>query len=125
MTVIWVWLVGLTTKILKKFQGRAQIKAFLNIPKGCIAYVIKAPFKGIPCLNAFPGRVKKWYVKKCRNFGQTLEFLKDFCYKPNQPDPNNNQIIAFSESGFLNNKFLNTPKGCTRNYYYYYDYHKE
>ncbi len=53
------------------------------------------------------------YVKKCRNFGQALEFLKDFCYKPNQLDPNNSQIIAFLESKFLNDKFLNTPKGCT------------
>ena len=52
------------------------------------------------------------YVKKCRNLGQTLEFLKGFCYKLNQPDPNNSQIIAFLESKFLNNKFLNTPKGC-------------
>ena len=44
--------------------------------------------------------------------GQTLEFLKDFCYKPNQPGPNNSQIIAFLESKILNNK-LNTPKGCS------------
>ena len=35
MTVIWTWLVGLLTEILKKFQGLAQITAFLNIPKGC------------------------------------------------------------------------------------------
>ena len=35
MTVIWAWLVGFITEILKKFQGLAQITAFLNIPKGC------------------------------------------------------------------------------------------
>ncbi len=35
MTVIWVWLVGLLTETLNKFQGLAQITAFLNIPKGC------------------------------------------------------------------------------------------
>ena len=51
------------------------------------------------------------YVKKCRNLGQTLEFLKDFCYKPNQPGSNNSQILAFLESELLNNGFLNTPKG--------------
>ena len=44
------------------------------------------------------------HVKKCRNLGQTLEFRKDFGYKPNQPGPNNSQIIAFLESKFLNNK---------------------
>jgi len=53
------------------------------------------------------------YVKKCRNLGQTLEFLKDFCYKPNQPSPNNSQRIAFLESEFLSNKFLNTPTTTT------------
>ena len=57
-----------------------------------------------------------WYVKKCRNLGQTLEFLKDFCYKPNQPDPNNSQIVAFLESKLLKNTFLDTPKGCIGNY---------
>ena len=57
------------------------------------------------------------YVKKCRNLGQTLEFLKGFCYKPNQPHPNNSQMIAFLESKLLDNKFLNTPKGCTTIYY--------
>ena len=35
LTVIWAWLVGLITEILKKFQGLTQITAFLNIPKGC------------------------------------------------------------------------------------------
>ena len=35
MTVIWAWLVGFITEILKKFQGLAQITAFLNTPKGC------------------------------------------------------------------------------------------
>ncbi len=54
------------------------------------------------------------YVKKCRHLGQTLEFLKDFSYNPKQPGPNNSQILAFLESKFPNNKFLNTPKGCNR-----------
>ena len=35
MSVVWVWLVGFITEMLKKFQGLAQISAFLNIPKGC------------------------------------------------------------------------------------------
>ena len=53
------------------------------------------------------------YVKKCRNLDQALGFLKDFCYKSNQLGRNNSHIIAFLESTFLNNKFLNTPKGFT------------
>jgi len=53
------------------------------------------------------------YVKKCRNLGQTQEFVRDFQYKPNQPDPNSSQVIAFLDSKFLNNKFLNTPKECS------------
>ncbi len=35
LTVTWALLVELMTEILKKFQGLAQITAFLNIPKGC------------------------------------------------------------------------------------------
>ena len=64
MTVIWAWLVGLITEILKKFQGLAQITAFLNIPKGCSSAVPTPP----GC------------VKKTPNLGQTLEFLRDFRY---------------------------------------------
>ncbi len=55
------------------------------------------------------------YVKKCRNLGQTLEFLKESCYNYNQQGPKSSQIIAFLDSKFLN-KFLNTPKGCSELY---------
>ena len=37
LTVVWVWLVGFITEVLKKFQGLPQITAFLNTPKGRIA----------------------------------------------------------------------------------------
>ena len=43
MTVIWAWLVEFITEILKKFQGLAQITAFLNTPKGC------SPLQVNPC----------------------------------------------------------------------------
>ena len=46
-------------------------------------------------------------------WGRPLEFLKDFCYKPNQTGPNISQMIAFLELTFLKNKFLNAPTTTT------------
>ncbi len=51
MTVIWAWLVGLITETLKKFQGLAQIAAFLNKPKGCKKQNRNS--KSLPCSNRY------------------------------------------------------------------------